>query len=75
MSAIYINRGVVIEAAQPGTVVLDAQGTSSTKRRVIYVASGATVELIGLNITGGWAEVSAHAHLALAILAAVMSRP
>ena len=48
MSALNIDRNVTIKAAQDGTVVLDAQGW-----RVIYVASGATVTLTGLSITGG----------------------
>jgi len=42
---------VVLEAAQPGTVVLDGQG----KTRVLYITSGSgTVELVGLSITRGY---------------------
>ena len=50
-SALCINRDVTIEAEVAGSVVLDAKGA----RRVIYVSSGGTTELIGLNITGGYA--------------------
>ena len=52
-SALCIGRDVSLEALEPGTVVLDAQGTSSSPRRVIYVGAG-TVGLIGLSITGGY---------------------
>ena len=46
---------LIIEAAEPGTVVLDAKQQG---RRVFYItASGA--ELSGLNITGGQAAVGA----------------
>ena len=48
-SAICINRALTIEAQVPGSVVLDAKGS----RRVLYIQSGGTAELIGLNITGG----------------------
>ena len=54
-SALCISRDVSLEALEPGTVVLDAQGTSSSRRRVMYVGAG-TVGLIGLNITGGYAS-------------------
>jgi hypothetical protein len=50
-SAICIDRAVTIEAQVPGSVVLDAKGG----RRVFYIQSGGTAELIGLNITGGYA--------------------
>ena len=49
-SQLQINRDVIIEAEVPGTVVLDGQGSYY---RVIQISSG-TVELIGLNITGGY---------------------
>ena len=46
---------IIIEAAEPGTVVLDAKQQG---RRVFYItASGA--ELSGLNITGGQTSVGA----------------
>ena len=48
-SAVCINRTLTIEAEQPGAVVLDAMG----RRRVFEIQFGVTVELIGLNITGG----------------------
>jgi hypothetical protein len=50
-SQLQINRDVIIEAEIPGTVVLDGQGST----RVMQISSG-TVELIGLNITGGLAS-------------------
>ena len=48
-SAICIDRALTIEAQVPGSVVLDAKGG----RRVFYIQSGGTAELIGLDITGG----------------------
>ena len=50
-SWLCVTSAVTIEAAEAGTVVLDATG----QRRVFYIeATG--VELIGLNITGGYAQ-------------------
>ena len=51
-----VSRAVTIEAAVPGSVVLDAQASSSVKRRVLNVnpAPSDAVELIGLNVTGGY---------------------
>ena len=51
-SALCISRDVSLEALEPGTVVLDAQGASSSWQRVMRIDAG-RVELIGLNITGG----------------------
>ena len=51
-SAVCIGRALTIEAQVPGSVVLDAKGG----RRVFEIQSGGTVELIGLNITGGYAS-------------------
>jgi hypothetical protein len=47
---------VVIEAAVAGSVVLDAQASSSNPRNVLYIDPGSSdiVQLIGLNITGGY---------------------
>ena len=50
-SALCIDRPVTIEAEVAGSVVLDAKGA----RRVIYVAAAGWAELVGLNITGGYA--------------------
>jgi hypothetical protein len=50
-SAICIDRAVTIEAQLPGSVVLDAKGG----RRVFEIQAGGTAELIGLDITGGYA--------------------
>ena len=52
-SALCINRAVTIEAAVPGSVVLDAKGTLSNKRRVFWIHSSGVATLVGLNITGG----------------------
>ena len=51
-----ISYSVIIEAEVPGSVVLDAKGSASTKRRVFNVQSSGAAELIGLNITGGYAR-------------------
>ena len=51
-SAVCIDRALTIEAQVPGSVVLDAKGA----RRVLYIQSSGTAELIGLNITGGSAS-------------------
>ena len=53
-SAVCIDRALTIEAEVPGAVVLNAMGA----RRVFEILSGGTVELIGLNFTGGSASVS-----------------
>ena len=45
-----LSYAVTIEAKVPGTVVLDA----ARSNRVLYI-SGTGVELVGLNITGGYA--------------------
>ena len=56
LSSLSVTRAVTIEAAIVGTVVLDAQATSSSPRRVFEIDSGSSgvVHLIGLNITGGY---------------------
>ena len=51
-SAVCISRTLIIEAEVPGAVVLNAMGA----RRVFEIQSGGTAELIGLNITGGYAS-------------------
>ena len=57
-SALCINRTVTIQA-DPGTVRLDAKGTQQNRDgRVFYITDG-VVALIGLNITGGYVDVSA----------------
>ena len=50
-SAICIDRSLTIEAQVPGSAVLVAKGV----RRVFMIQSGGTAELIGLDITGGYA--------------------
>ena len=56
---LHITRSVTIEAVPRGSVVLDAGASSSDRRRVmrIDVAATDTVELVGLNITGGYEYV------------------
>jgi len=49
-STLSISRSITLEAANTGTVVLDGQGST----QVLGISSG-TVELIGLDITGGYA--------------------
>ena len=46
-----IGKNIVLEAAQPGTVVLDGQGST----HILSIASG-IVHLIGLHLTGGYAN-------------------
>ena len=54
-----ITRSVVLEAAAGATVTLNAQASSSSPRRVLYIAPGssAVVQLIGLSITGGYVDL------------------
>ena len=52
-AAVCISRTLIIEAEVPGAVVFTAMGGG---RRVFAIQSGGTVELIGLNITGGYAD-------------------
>ena len=51
-----VRMSVVIEAAVAGSVVLDAQASSLDQRRVLNIGLGSSdeVQLIGLNITGGY---------------------
>ena len=51
-----ITRSVILEAAVSGTVVLNAQASSSSQRRVLLINPGSSgvVQLIRLNITGGY---------------------
>ena len=58
-SQLQITRSITIEAAQPGSVVLDAQASSGSQRRVLYIRFTPAnaldvVELTGINITGGF---------------------
>ena len=51
-----ITRSVVLEAVVAGSVVLNAQANSSSPRRVLNINPGSSgdVQLIGLNLTGGY---------------------
>ncbi|KOO21412.1 hypothetical protein Ctob_000360, partial [Chrysochromulina tobinii] len=53
-----ITRSVILEAAAGATVILNAQASSSSPRRVLYINPGPSgiVQLIGLNITGGYID-------------------
>ena len=53
-----VTRSVVIEAEVAGSVVLDAQASSSSRRRVLYINPGSlgVVQLIGLNTTRGYVQ-------------------
>jgi hypothetical protein len=53
-----ITRSVVLEAVAAGSVVLDAQASSSSLRRVLNISPGSSgvVQLNGLNITGGYVQ-------------------
>jgi hypothetical protein len=57
-----VTRSVVLEAAVAGSVVLHAQASVWSQRRVLTISPGSSgvVQLIGLNITGGYVEVRAH---------------
>ncbi len=55
---LIITRSVVLEAAVAGSVVLDAQSSSESPRRVLNINPGSlgVVRLIGLNITRGYVQ-------------------
>ncbi len=50
-----ITRSLILEAAVAGSVILNAQASSSSQRRVLNINPGSSgvVQVIGLNITGG----------------------
>ena len=56
IAELIITKSVVLEAAVAGSVVLDAQASNLSPRRVLYINPGSLgfVQLIGLNITGGY---------------------
>ena len=63
ISELSITRSVILEAAAGATVTLNAQASSSSPRRVLYINPGSSgvVQLIGLRITGGYISyVRAH---------------
>ena len=62
-SELSIIRSVILEAEVAGSVVLNAQASSSSLRRVLIINPGSSgvVQLIGLHITGGYTSyVRAH---------------
>ena len=56
IAQLELTRSVILEAAVAGSVVLDAQASYSSPRRVLYINPGSLgfVQLIRLNITGGY---------------------
>ena len=57
-----ITRSVILEAAAGATVILNAQASRSSQRRVLNINPGPSgvVQLIGLSITGAYAYVRAY---------------
>lgn len=58
----------------PGSVVLDAQASNSDRRRVILITRG-EIELIGLNITGGFCRDGAGLYIAPEIYTTAADKP
>jgi hypothetical protein len=58
IAELSITRSVVLEASVAGSVILNAQASSSSPRRVVNINPGSSgvVQLIGLNITGGYSS-------------------
>ena len=59
LSMLSITAGITLRAQNPGKAVLDAESVaSSTECRVMYINAplGTTVEINGLDITGGYAD-------------------
>ena len=54
-----ISKDITLRAQYTGGAVLDAQGSSSNNCCVLRIYSG-TVEITGLNITGGYVSPSVH---------------
>jgi hypothetical protein len=65
IAELSITRSVVLEAAVAGSVILNAQASSSSERRVVSINLGPSgvVQLIGLNITGGYTTSYVRAHV------------
>ena len=60
-----ITRSLILEAAVTGTVILNARASSSSQRRVLNINLGSlgVVQVIGLNITGGYISYIHNGHL------------
>jgi hypothetical protein len=58
-ATLSITRSVVLEAAVVGSVILNAQASSSSLRCVLSINPGPSgvVQLIGLHITGGYITI------------------
>ena len=65
IAELIVTRSVILEAAAGATVTLNAQASSSSPRRVLNIAPGLSgvVQLIGLNITGGYLNSNVRAHV------------
>jgi hypothetical protein len=65
IAELSITRSVILEAVVAGSVILNAQASSSSERRVLNINPGSSgvVQLIGLNITGGYYSGSVRAHV------------
>jgi hypothetical protein len=65
IAELSITRSVILEAVVAGSVILNAQASSSSERRVLNInpVSSGVVQLIGLNITGGYYSGSVRAHV------------
>jgi len=61
IAQLSITRSVILEAAVAGSVTLNAQASSSVLN--INPGSSGVVQLIGLNITGGYYSGSVRAHV------------
>jgi len=59
IAELSITRSVILEAAAGATVTLNAQASSTSRRRVVNINPGSSgvVQLIGLGITGGYYDV------------------
>ena len=65
-SELSLIRSVILEAVVAGSVVLNAQASSSNERRVLNINPGSSgvVQLNGLRITGGYtSSVRAHVQM------------
>jgi hypothetical protein len=60
-----VTRSVVLQAVVAGSVVLNAQASSSSPRRVLNINPGSSgvVQLIRLAITGGFININVCAHV------------
>ena len=76
ISELSITRSVILEAAAGATVTLNAQASSSSQRRVLFINPGSSgvVQLNGLRITGGYTSVRAHSKFPNAPMGKMLTR-